>query len=240
MTDARLELWEELCTCGVANKASPNVRMCRCVAPFDAGLDCDECQGVMLIKQARNTGHLFWGCSNYSKDGGCKHTMRYGPPYDRAAAKQLQDLRQANEAKKKRQAEEANTAKQAVPNPYLVGGHASKKARVETPESPAPSKLRIKIPCVTPAATTAKAAVAAESSPSPPANNKPPGFSTPRRQLPKKIILSPEQKARLDKDETICLTLEQKAIMESKRQAALAKQREAAKTRESKEAVHEF
>ena len=102
--DARLELWEELCTCGGSRK-SPDVRMCRCLAPSQAGLDCQGCgRGVMLIKSSATTGHMFWGCSNYKK-GGCKFTKRFGPPYDRDAARQLERIRGAK--KRKLEAEQA-------------------------------------------------------------------------------------------------------------------------------------
>jgi ssDNA-binding Zn-finger/Zn-ribbon topoisomerase 1 len=99
--DARLDLWETLCTCGGARK-SPDVRMCRCLAPAEAGLDCGGCgQGVLLIKTSSTTGNTFWGCSMYKKVG-CHFTCPFGPPHDRQAAQQLEQLR----AYEKRQLEE--------------------------------------------------------------------------------------------------------------------------------------
>ena len=87
MSDARLELWEELCHCGGARK-SPDVRMCSCNAPFEAGLICrDCCAGVFLIKSGWR-GKFFWGCSMYRKKG-CKNTMKFGPPHDSAARARL-------------------------------------------------------------------------------------------------------------------------------------------------------
>lgn len=86
MSDARLELWEELCHCGGARR-SPDVRMCRCRAPDEAGLRCGACwSGVFLIKSGWRGN--FWGCSMYKRRG-CKNTMKFGPPYDAAARARL-------------------------------------------------------------------------------------------------------------------------------------------------------
>jgi ssDNA-binding Zn-finger/Zn-ribbon topoisomerase 1 len=100
--DARLDLWEALCTCGGARK-SPDVRMCRCLAHAEAGLDCKGCgQGVLLMKTSAATGNIFWGCSMYQK-AGCHFTTRFGPPHDQQAAQQLERLH----SDEKRQLEEA-------------------------------------------------------------------------------------------------------------------------------------
>jgi len=102
-SDARLELWEALCTCGRAKKFSPDVRMCRCDAPDKAGLDCKRCnRGVFLIREATSgphKGEYFWGCSNYSSLG-CKNTIPYGPPHDRAASINLGEIREQEEVEK--------------------------------------------------------------------------------------------------------------------------------------------
>jgi ssDNA-binding Zn-finger/Zn-ribbon topoisomerase 1 len=91
-TDDRLALWEELCACGAGERHSPDTRMCNCSAVFDAGLDCKGCKaGSMLIKEGRG-GRLFWGCSRFRKDG-CKHTLPFGFPHDRAATQALERLR---------------------------------------------------------------------------------------------------------------------------------------------------
>jgi ssDNA-binding Zn-finger/Zn-ribbon topoisomerase 1 len=100
--DSRLDLWEALCTCGGARK-SPDARICRCMAPTEAGLDCRGCgQGVLLMKRASASGNIFWGCSMYQK-AGCHFTTQFGPPHDQQAAQQLERLH----SDEKRQLEEA-------------------------------------------------------------------------------------------------------------------------------------
>lgn len=71
---------------------------------FQAGLSCQGCgSGVLLIKSASTTGHLFWGCSNYQK-GGCRSTRPFGPPHDRQAAIQLEQIHWAQARKRAQEA----------------------------------------------------------------------------------------------------------------------------------------
>lgn len=97
--DCRLDLWEALCTCGGERKA-PDVRMCRCLAKFDAGLGCDCNRGVLLIKSGPRGP--FWGCSTYKKKG-CKLTKKFGPPYDAEARRELALIKQQRAERKKRE-----------------------------------------------------------------------------------------------------------------------------------------
>ena len=104
--DNRLALWEKLCTCGGERK-SPDVRMCSCSAPEEAGLGCDKCSaGVLLIKQGPRG--FFWGCSMFKKKG-CKFTKKFGAPHDGRATKLLEQLELKTKTKrlKRQQQEEA-------------------------------------------------------------------------------------------------------------------------------------
>jgi ssDNA-binding Zn-finger/Zn-ribbon topoisomerase 1 len=94
--DARLDLWEALCTCGGALK-SPDVRMCQCLATAKAGLNCQQCGlGVLLIKTSATGKTFCWGCSLFKK-AACHFTSPFGPPHDRQAAQALEWIRASGE-----------------------------------------------------------------------------------------------------------------------------------------------
>ena len=107
--DCRLDLWEAACQCGGAAKHSPDVRMCRCGAELDAGLDCQGCGGGVLLIKSGPRGN-FWGCSNYKKRG-CKFTKRFGSPHDAKAAGVLAQMKQSAARKMDREREERSRIK---------------------------------------------------------------------------------------------------------------------------------
>jgi len=107
--DCRLDLWEAACQCGGAAKHSPDVRMCRCGAALDAGLDCQGCGGGVLLIKSGPRGN-FWGCSNYKKRG-CKFTRRFGSPHDAKAAGVLAQMKQSAARKMDREREERSRIK---------------------------------------------------------------------------------------------------------------------------------
>lgn len=114
--DARLLLWDEPCTCGGSDKF-PDVSKCRCLAPHEAGLLCEGCNGgVLLVKgtsQHEGGRGYFLGCSQYKKLA-CIYTKRYGSPHDAGARQELDEMQK----QRQRQAEQGEREWDCITDDY--------------------------------------------------------------------------------------------------------------------------